>query len=422
VVANGGSFVNLFVPKDKFPAASADSVMSRPVGSIVGPILDQGEWSIIKILERKVLPDSVKARHILIRDATPENETRADSLIALIKSGKARFDSLAIRSSQDPGSGQKGGDLGWFANGSMVVEFNNLCFLTGEQGKIYKISTQFGWHIVEITGKKFIKNETSAKVAVLGRRVEPGKSTQQAVKDRAVAVVQQAKTLADLEALAVKQNLKLQNTKAIGVNEFNLGTVVGEGDDAREIVRWAFDEKTKSGAVSKEVFAFGDAKGGYFDSRYLVTAVKSIVPKGRASVATLKSLDEANARVKSIKKGEYIKSKIQSGSDLSTIVSQWPGTRIDTIRRANFLQTNNEPRVTGTLFVLETGKVSAPILGNMGVIVLQPIVDKTEPPMPADITLFRRQVTSQTVGAMRTSLMKSLQDQYDIQDNRFRFW
>jgi peptidyl-prolyl cis-trans isomerase D len=422
VVANGGSFANLFVPKDKFPAASADSVMSRPIGSIVGPILDQGEWSIIKILDRKVLPDSVKARHILIRDATPENESRADSMIALIKSGKVRFDSLAISASQDPGSGQKGGDLGWFANGSMVLEFNNLCFLTGEQGKIYKISTQFGWHIVEITGKKFIKNETSAKVAVLSRRVEPGKSTQQSVKDKASAFVQQAKTIADLEALAGKQNLKLQNTKAIGVSEFNLGTLVGEGDDAREIVRWAFDDKTKVGSVSKEVFAFGDAKGGYFDSRYMVAALKSIIPKGKASVATLKSLEEAVARVKIIKKGEYIKSKIQSGTDLVTVVSQWPGTRIDTLRRANFLQTSNEPRVTGTLFSLETGKISDPIISNMGVIVLQPIADKTQPQMPADITLFRRQVSSQTSGAMRTSLMKSLERQYEIKDNRYKFW
>lgn len=422
VVSNGGSFAPIFVPKDKFPAAYADSVMSRPIGSIVGPLFDQGAWTIIKILDRKVLPDSVKARHILLKDATPENSIRADSLIALIKSGKQRFDSLAMRISQDAGSGQKGGDLGWFSNGSMVLEFNNLCFLTGEQGKIYKISTQFGWHIVEITGKKFIKNESSAKVAVLGRLVEPSKTTQQTTKDKAVAIIQQAKTLTDLEAIASKGNLQLQNTKAIDINESSLGTLVGQGDDARQVVRWAFDDKTEVGSLSKEVFAFGDTKGGYFDSKYVVAALKSIVPKGKTSVATLKSLEEAKARVKIIKKGEVIVSKIQNGSDLPTLVSQWPGTRVDTLRKANFLQTSNEPRVTGTLFATETGKISQPIRANMGIVVIQPLVDKSEPQMPADITLFRRQVSSQVSGAMRTSLMKSLERQYEIKDNRYKFW
>ncbi|MDO8366183.1 MAG: peptidylprolyl isomerase, partial [Saprospiraceae bacterium] len=421
VVANGGSFLGMFVPKDKFPAAYADSVMTRPIGSIVGPVLSDGAWSIVKILDRKVLPDSVRARHILLREASPENETRADSLIALIRSGKQRFDSLALRMSQDPGSGQLGGDLGWFANGMMVQEFNNLCFLTGEQGKIYKIATQFGWHIVEITGKKFITNESSAKVAILGRRIEPSKNTQQAMKDKAVALIQQSKTIADFETVAAQQNMKVQNTQSLKINDFNLGTVLGAGDDAREVIRWAFEENTKLGSVSKEVFAFGDPNGGYFDSKYVVAAMKNILPKGKSTVATLKGLPEAEFKVKNLKKAEYIISKTQNPGDLAAVAAQWD-VRLDTLKGGNFLQTTGEPRVTGTLFATETGKVSKPIAGSIGVVVLQPITDKTQPPMPSDITLFRRQMSSQVAGGIRTNLIKSLELQYKVQDNRFRFW
>ena len=421
VIANGGAYQGAYIPKDKFPAGYADSVMSRPIGSIVGPLLDEGDWSIIKILDRKVLPDSVRARHILIREPTPENGARIDSLFTLIKSGKQRFDSLAIQLSQDPGSGKIGGDLGWFANGSMVQEFNDVCFLTGEQGKVYKIATQFGWHLLEITGKKFIKNESSAKIAVLGRRIEPSKNTQQAMKDKAVALIQQAKSVGDLEASIGKQNMQLQNTQAIKINDFNLGVVLGSGEDARDIIRWAFEKETKTGNVSKEVFAFSDPKGGYFDSKYVVAAIKSVIPGGKATVSTLKNLQEADARVKNLKKAEVIKNKIQGSSDLPSIAAQWSG-RVDTLRGANFLQTSGEPRVSGTLFNLETGKISAPIIGNNSVIVIQPIADKTQPQMPADMTLFRRQMSSQAAGAMRTSLMKSLQRQYKVQDNRFRFW
>ena len=421
VLANGGAYMDVFATKDKFPAAYGDSVMSRPIGAIVGPILDEGEWRVIKILDRRVLPDSVRARHILLREANPENEARADSLIALVKSGKARFDSLAMKLSTDKGSGQKGGDLGWLANGATVPEFNNVLFVTGEQGKIYKVATQFGWHIIEITGKKFIKNEPAAKVAVLSRRIEPSKTTQQSVKDKAVALVQQSKSITELGDLAGKQNLQLQNTAAVKVNDFNLGAVLGSGEDARDIIRWAFEENTKTGSVSKEIFAIGDTKGGYFDSKYVVAAIKSIVPVGKATVATLKSLDDATLRVKNLKKAEVIALKAVGALDLSAFAAQWNG-RVDTLRGANFFQTNGEPRVIGTAFALETGKVSTPVVGNSAVHLVQALSDKSQPALPPDMTMFRRQLSSQAIGAMRMGLMKSLVRQYEVQDNRFRFW
>ncbi len=421
VIANGGIYDNQYLTKDKFPLGIADSIMSRPIGSVIGPVLDAGSWRVIKVVDRRVLPDSVRARHILIREATPENESRVDSLMALLKSGKQRFDTLAIQLSQDSGSGKKGGDLGWFANGAMVPEFNEVCFMTGEQGKMYKVATQFGWHILEITGKKFVKNESSAKVGILERRIEPSKTTQQTSKDKAVVLIQQAKSIGDLEALAGKQNLQIQSTPAIKINEFNLGTILGSGDDARSIVRWAFEESSKAGGLSKEVFALGDSKGGYFDNTYVVAAIKSIIPEGEASIATLKGLPEAETRIRNLKKAEVLKGKIQNVGDLSALSATWGG-KVDTLRGVNFLQTNGEPRVTGTMFTLETGKVSSPIVANSGLVFIQPISDKTQPQVPADITMFRRQMSSQAAGSMRTTFMKSLQRQYKVQDNRFKFW
>lgn len=421
VTANAGIYGNQFMGKDRFLPSVADSIMNRSIGTIVGPIFNGGEWSLIKILDRKVLPDSVRARHILLREASPANKTKADSLVALIKSGQQRFDSLAINISQDPGSGRKGGDLGWFTNGAMVPEFNDVCFNTGEQGKLYTVATQFGWHIIEITGKKFIKNESSIKVAMVGRRIEPSKTTQQAAKDKAVALVQQAKSITDLETLAAQQNIPVQTTQPIKVNEFNLGVALGANDDARSIVRWAYEDGTSLGSISKEVFAFGDPSGGYFDSKYVVAALKSILPKGEASVATLKGLPEAQTRVKNMKKAAIIKSKLQNTTELAAIAAQWEA-KVDTLRGANMLQTSGEPRIMGTIFSLETGKVGGPVVGNSGVAFVQPTTDITQPQIPADLTMFRRQVTSQAVGNVRMNLMKSLLRDHKVEDNRFRFW
>ena len=54
-----------------------------------------------------------------------------------------------MANSDDQGSAQIGGDLGWFPEGRMVVPFNNACF-SGKKGDIKIVETTFGIHIIEI--------------------------------------------------------------------------------------------------------------------------------------------------------------------------------------------------------------------------------------------------------------------------------
>ena len=76
---------------------------------------------------------------------------QADSLIKLIKSGTS-FEALAQANSDDQGSAQIGGDLGWFTEGRMVLPFNDACF-SGKKGDIKTAETTFGIHIIEILGQ-----------------------------------------------------------------------------------------------------------------------------------------------------------------------------------------------------------------------------------------------------------------------------
>jgi len=419
VTSNNGVWDETYKVKSALPVTIADTLMRLPVGSYVGPYLDGGVWNIAKIMDRKVLPDSVRARHILLKGANPALENTIDSLQNLITTGKVRFDSLAIQNSQD-GSALQGGDLGWFASGAMVAEFNNVCFFKAEQGKTYKVKTQFGWHLIEVTGKKFIKNELGVRTVFLSQRVEPSKNTQQAVKDRAVALVQQVKTIDDLIAKTAPENLKVESTKPLVASDYNLDAL-GTGSDAREIVRWGFEEKSKAGMVSKEIFSFRDATGGYFDSKYVVAALKSIAPAGSASVATLKSMPDADLKVKNHKKGEFLKGKIQTVTDLSALAQQFE-TKVDTARGAAMMQAGGEPRVVGTVFSLAKDAISSPIIGNGGVYVVKPISDKPQSQAPADLTLFRRQMSSSTAGNVKMNLINSLKKTSNIRDNRSRFF
>lgn len=86
-----------------------------------------------------------KARHILV-----EKEADAKAIIAQLKKG-GKFEEIAKKSSKDPGSGAKGGDLDWANPGNYVAEFSQA--LAGlDKGKMTEtpVKTQFGYHIIRL--------------------------------------------------------------------------------------------------------------------------------------------------------------------------------------------------------------------------------------------------------------------------------
>ncbi|MFZ2738359.1 MAG: peptidylprolyl isomerase [Burkholderiaceae bacterium] len=86
-----------------------------------------------------------RARHILV-----EKEDQAKAIIASIKKG-AKFEDIAKKSSKDPGSGAKGGDLDWAAGGNYVKEFSEAMVKLAK-GKMTEIpvKSQFGFHIIRL--------------------------------------------------------------------------------------------------------------------------------------------------------------------------------------------------------------------------------------------------------------------------------
>ncbi len=420
VVSNDGVYDGGYKIKAELPAVMADTLMKLPIGTTVGPYLDGNMWSIAKILDRKQIPDSVKVSHIAVQ-ASADNERRIDSLLTVLNSGKARFDSLAAKFSQDTKSASQGGDLGWVARTAQGNELANLIFYKAEQGKYYKLKNSQVIQLVTVTGKKFTSNFSGVKAVFLSKRIEPSKNTQLTTKDKAVALVQQAKNLEDFNTQVEQLGLQALTSSPLKANDYSVGVLPG-GDDARDVVRWAFDAKTKINSVSQQVFVFRDPAGGYFDSKYVVAALKTISPKGPATVAMLKATPEAEQKVKNRKKAEVITSKmLQNAGDLAGIASTWE-VKVDTARGTSMAQGGSEPRVVGTAFSLAKDEVSAPITGNSGVYILSPLTDKVDIQLPADLTMFRRQASSSAASMIRVNLMSSMKKASKIDDFRNRFY
>ncbi len=89
------------------------------------------------------IPDEVKARHILV-----ETEDEALELISRLEKGED-FADLAKEHSQDPGSKDEGGELGFFARGKMVKEFDEAVFELKDGERSTPVKTYHGYHIIE---------------------------------------------------------------------------------------------------------------------------------------------------------------------------------------------------------------------------------------------------------------------------------
>lgn len=104
-------------------------------------------------------PERVHARHILLstankpKDEVPKIQAQAEALLKQIKAG-GDFADLAKKNSQDPGSAQKGGDLGWVSRGQMVKNFEDAVFTLKPNEISNVVTTEYGFHIIQVLEKQ----------------------------------------------------------------------------------------------------------------------------------------------------------------------------------------------------------------------------------------------------------------------------
>jgi peptidyl-prolyl cis-trans isomerase D len=407
-------FQDEYLPKSKIKTSALDTILTQPMGTVYGPYADNGNFVIAKVLGSKQLPDSVKARHILIATVNPQTgqpimedslaKKLADSIYTAIKGG-ANFAELAAKYSAD-GSKDKGGDLGTFEYGKMVPEFNEFVF-TKPVGSMDVVKTQFGYHVIDIENQKDFK--PAYKIAFLSKQITPSDIT---INNASLAATKASaqKDGATLTAYAAKNGLKtIQVPTLIKENDFAVGNL----EDARQLVKWAFG--AKAGSVS-EPFSIGD--------NFVVATLDKVEAEGTMDAAAARS--GAEAQVRNQKKAAIIKTKLGANPTLESAAAAYNKQVMQAGADSSITMAGQlvpgigvEPKLIGASFNKENQtKVSAPIDGTSAVYVIKVNSIQSK---PADDPATAAQKLASRLTALRsqtTNWYDGLKNQATITDGR----
>jgi peptidyl-prolyl cis-trans isomerase D len=388
-------------------------------GFVYGPYFENSAYNLARLVDVSYRPDSLKASHILIayngalrsdQERTKEQaQALADSLFNLAKKTPSRMKELAQSFSNDPSAQQNSGDLGWFKDGQMVPQFNTFV-LDNKVGAIGLVETDFGFHIIEVTGKK--EDQKKVRIAQIVHQVTPSTQTYQDVFAQASKFASENKTRAQFDKAIANEGLNKRVAPNLRSSSYRITGV----ENPRQIIRWAFDEKTSLDDVST-IFDL--------DNSYVIAVLTKVSEKGIAPLDDIK--DMIKAQVMNEKKGAMLAEKMKAaGSDFDQIAATLGGER-QLIPNVSFdsrvLQGyGQESKVIGTVFSMKKGEVSEPIAGTSAAFIVK-LNDLTEAPDRENYDQVIKEKSTAFANVIRNNgPFRAIEKTADIEDNRLMFY
>ncbi len=401
--------------------AAKDSFTAAPVGGVVGPYLEGNNYVLAKKVDQKMLPDSAKVRHILVKTFDPQSQVqllddstakrRIDSIFNALKAG-ASFDTLVSRFSDDEGSNTKGGVYEYFPQGQMVKTFNEFAFYK-PVGSRDVVKTEFGYHLIEVMGQK--GSQMNYKVAYVPRQIVPSVKTENDASQAAATFSGQVTDQKSFDAQYEKtlKNKGINKQLAVNINP-NDYTITGIGT-SRALIRDIFE--ADKGDVIKPTRMEDD---------FVVAMVTDINEEGLQSVTAARATVEPILRNR--KKADMIVKKLGKITTLEA-ASAASGQPIQTVDTLRFSGTNPglgfEMKVVGAAHNPENkGKVlSQALVGQSGVYVIRVNSTGTVPNANANIEEQQANMRNQTKQMMAyRSPIEALVTAAEIKDYRSEFY
>ena len=370
-----------YITGSKIQIAAKDSIFKIPVGSVYGPYLDGGSYSLARLMGVKSQPDTVKVRHILIATSKQDPQTGQpysvrdtatakkliDSIQTALNTG-SKFDSLVKLSDDDPEGENpqrgkyKGGIYDRVTAGQMVPAFNDFIFgnSVGAKGIV---KTEFGYHYVEILSQK--GSSPAYNIAYLSMPIEASQETDANASNSATLFAGDSRDEKSFDANSEKLS------KERGINKLLATSIT---PDAYQVPGVGLSRPfVKSIYAAKLGQVLEPERVG---ENYVVAIVTEINKEGTQTAAKARMTVEP--LLMNLKKAEIIQKKIGTVTTLEAASAALGGKAIETADsvRLSGMQTSivaSEPKVIGATFnPSNNGKVvPQPIAGTSGVYVVR---------------------------------------------------
>ena len=420
-----GGYDSMFVSSDVFATPLDSIVKSSHSGSEIAPIIvpsmtrdgynrhAYGEYVMGKVLKTEMRPDSLRISLILIPSQnyhqsitrTPEQAAHLrDSAMASIKAGMP-FEAAVAAFSIDS---TNGGDQDWQLDGAYGILNEDI--VHHNVGDVFdkELPNNAGYFIVKVTGKSASKMKY--RVALAQKVITPSTDTEKDVRDRANQFASQFSTCQAMIEGAQSQNVQMRSALLISMSDSLTGFA-----NTRDAVRWAFNEKTVSGAVSGEIYNS--------DYSYIVVGLREVYVPNQLTLDQARPLIENRVRLEKL--GEQLVAKASDAAngtnDINTIAAKL-NVSIDTIAGVTFggyLGRNGmEPKATAAIAAKNDTGIIGPIQGANGVYVIS--VDSNTKAEKNDAESIRQRYENTGMNGLNY-LIPVLQSRIKIVDNRLMY-
>lgn len=377
----------------------SDFAFTATTDQIYGPNLSGDQYTIARVSDIKVLPDSINFSHIVV---APTDKAKADSLAAALggKSAEAWAEAAATYS-LDTQSGAKAGLVGAIDPQTMGVEFAEPLYKT-PVGAITVVATQNAIHIIKVNSR--VGEGRKVQLGTIAYKVEASKDTRNYTYSKANDF---EKSMSDKTFAALVQEGSLaKRTISLGSNDRAVQGLTG----SRELVRWAYNAKAGD---NSSILEFGD--------NFVIASLTTIVDEGIAPFDAVQN--EVIAMVRREKKGEMLAAKMAGAQSLETLASTLGTTLIEAadVNFNTFIapEVGYDPAFAGGICAMKQGSLSKPIIGMAAVYVAQITGQSNSPISPA---VEREKLTAEREQNAFMSAYQTLMKESKIVDERYKFY
>ena len=410
-------YTGYYVPLNEVPENLRDFVKKEDKSTVFGPYQENGSFKIAKLLNVSDRPDSVHVRHILLAPGQNRSleKTRAlaDSLVSLIKAGSS-FEALAKTNSDDQGSAQVGGDLGWFQEGKMILPFNNACF-NAKNGEIVKTETNYGIHIIEVLAQS--KSVRKYDVGLIDRKILASSATNQKYNSEASQFAGTNTTYEKFNSAITAQHLNKRVANDVAPQQKTLPGI----DNPRTLIISLF-----SASLGKIILDNSQQAVFEVGGKYVIAYCTKIQQEG---IAPLKDVaNDIRFALLKDKKADIISEEFaknnQPGKSLDEI-GRTMGLSVQEASQVNFRSyaipgAGTEPALIAAASSASQGIISGPVKGNNGVFMLT--VNNITSTDKQDLKLLQNRLLATFQMRGNYEAYDALRKGANIIDKRYKFY